>query len=92
MPDGTAPDLLPGDQPPEEIEPGSPDKSIEERIHEVRIDLFDSMAIVDVARRAISPEDDWCLRHALEVVIGRIDGACAALELIAGDSREAVQS
>ena len=64
-------------------------KSISERVHAVRVDLFDSMAMVDVAARAVSPDKDWPLRHTLEVVGRQIDAACTALELIAGDACEA---
>ena len=63
-------------------------KSIRECIQDVRIQLFDSMAVIDVARRAISADDDWYLHHALQVGVDRIEGACSALELIVGDVRE----
>lgn len=65
--------------------------SIADRIENVRLDLFGSTAIVDVARRATSPDDDWHLNHVLAVVVGRIDAACAKLELLAGDAREREQ-
>ena len=74
-----------------EIEMGQV-QSLEERLHDVRVQLFDSIAVIDVARRAISPEDDWYLHHALQVSIDRIDAACTALDLIAGEAREAAQS
>jgi hypothetical protein len=64
-------------------------QSLEERLHDVRVQLCDSMAVVDVARRAISPDDDWYLHHALQVAIDRIDAACTALDLVAGEAREA---
>ena len=67
-------------------------QSLEERLQDVRLQLSDSMAVVDLARRAISPDDDWYLHHALQVVIDRIDGACTTLEVIAGEARDAVQS
>lgn len=67
-----------------EVEPAS----LSERIHAVRTDLFDIMAVVDIAGRAISSDDDWCLHHALERVVERIDGACAVLELVALDARQ----
>ena len=66
--------------------------SLEEHLNDVRQQLTDSMAVVDLARRAISPDDDWYLHHALQVAIDRIDGACTTLELIAGEAREAGQS
>ena len=65
--------------------------SLEEHLQDVRQQLTDSMAVVDLARRAISPDDDWYLHHALQVAIDRIDGACTTLELIAGEARGAGQ-
>jgi hypothetical protein len=50
------------------------------------------MAVVDVARRAISPDDDWHLHHALQVAIDRIDGACTTLDVMAGEARGEGQS
>jgi hypothetical protein len=67
-------------------------QSLEERLQDVRIQLCDSMAIIDVARRAISADDDWHLHHALQVGIDRIDSACTTLELLAGEAREASQA
>jgi len=67
-------------------------QSLEERLHDIRLQLCDSMAIIDVARRAISPDDDWYLHHALQVAIDRIDAACTEMDLISGDAREAAQS
>lgn len=67
-------------------------QSIEQRIHDVRLRLFDSTAVIDVARRAISPDDDWYLHHALRLAIEKIDAACTALDLIASDAREVAQS
>lgn len=67
-------------------------QSLEERLHDIRLQLCDSMAVTDVARRAISADDDWYLHHSLQVAIDRIDAACTALELIAGDARQAAQS
>lgn len=66
--------------------------SLEERLHDVRLQLCDSMAVIDVARRAISADEDWYLHHALQVAIDRIDAACTDLDVIAGDAREASQS
>jgi hypothetical protein len=66
-------------------------QSLEERLNDIRLQLCDSMAVVDIARRAISADDDWHLHHALQVAIDRIDAACTALEAIAGEAREAVQ-
>lgn len=63
-------------------------KSLSERIHGVRTDLFDITAVVDIARRVIGPDDDWCVNHALERVVERLGGACLDLELIALDARE----
>lgn len=68
------------------------DPSLQERLHDVRVQLCDSMAVIDVARRAISADDDWYLHHALQVAIDRIDAACTTVDLIAGEAREAVQS
>jgi hypothetical protein len=67
-------------------------QSLEERLHDVRVQLCDSMAVVDVARRAISPDDDWYLHHALQVAIDRVDAACTALDVIAGEARQSAQS
>lgn len=67
-------------------------QSLEERLHDVRLQLCDSMAVIDVARRAISLDDDWHLHQALQVAIDKIDGACTALDFIAGEAREAAQS
>lgn len=67
-------------------------QSLEERLQDVRLQLCDSMAVVDVARRAISADDDWYLHHALQVAIDRIDAACTVLDLVAGEAREASQS
>jgi len=67
-------------------------ESLEERLQEVRLQLCDSMAVIDVARRAINADDDWHLHHALQVSIDRIDGACTALDVIAGEARGATQS
>lgn len=69
----------------------SPVHSLEERLHDVRVQLCDSMAVIDVARRAISPDDDWYLHHALQVSIDRIDAACTALDQITGEAREVEQ-
>jgi hypothetical protein len=66
--------------------------SLQERLHDVRVQLCDSMAVVDVARRAISADDDWYLHHALQVAIDRIDAACTTVDIIAGEAREAAQS
>lgn len=65
--------------------------SLQERLHDVRVQLCDSMAVIDVARRAISADDDWYLHHALQVAIDRIDAACTTVDLIAGEAREAAQ-
>lgn len=62
--------------------------SLDERLQDVRLQLCDSIAVIDVARRAISPDDDWYLHHALQVAIDRIDGACTALDVVAGEARE----
>lgn len=67
-------------------------ESLEERLHDVRVQLSDSMAVIDVARRAINPDDDWYLHHALQVAIDKVDAASTTLELIAGEAREAAQS
>jgi hypothetical protein len=67
-------------------------QSLDERLHDVRLQLCDSVAVIDVARRAISADDDWHLHHAMQVAIDRIDAACTALDLIAGEAREASQS
>ena len=67
-------------------------QSLEERLQDVRIQLCDSMAIMDVVRRTISPDDDWHLHHALQVAIDRVDSACTTLDLMSGEAREAVQS
>lgn len=67
-------------------------QSLEERLHDVRLQLCDSMAVIDVARRAISPDDDWYLHHALQVAIDKIDVACTTLDVIAGEARESAQS
>jgi hypothetical protein len=64
-------------------------QSLDERLHDVRVQLCDSMAVIDIARRAISPDDDWHLHHALQVAIDRIDTACTTLDAIAGEAREA---
>lgn len=63
-------------------------KSLSGRIHDVRGDLFDITAIIDIAKRVIGPDEDWCLHHALERVVERLGGACLDLELIALDARE----
>ncbi|MFC4307614.1 hypothetical protein ACFPN2_00835 [Steroidobacter flavus] len=63
-------------------------QSLSERIHGVRTDLRDLTAIVDIARRAISPDEDWCLHHALERVVDRLGGASMDLELIGLDAHE----
>jgi len=63
-------------------------KSLAERIHGVRTELLDVTAVVDIARRVIGPDDDWCLNHALERVVERLGGACLDLELIALDARK----
>jgi hypothetical protein len=68
------------------------DQSLAERLHDVRLQLCDSMAVMDVARRAISPDDDWHLHHALQVAIDRIDAASTTLEHLAGEARETSQS
>jgi hypothetical protein len=67
-------------------------QSLEERLQDVRLQLCDSMAVVEVARRAINPDDDWHLHHALQVAIDRIDGACTTLDAMAGEARGAPQS
>ncbi len=67
-------------------------QSLEERLHDIRVQLCDSMAVIDVARRAISPDEDWHLHHALQVAIDKVDAACTALDLITGEAREAAQS
>jgi len=67
-------------------------QSLEERLHDIRLQLCDSMAVIDVARRAISVDDDWHLHHALQVAIDKIDAACTAMDSIAGEAREASQS
>ena len=67
-------------------------QSLEERLQDVRLQLCDSMAVVDVARRAISPDDDWHLHHALQVAIDRIDGACTTLDAMAGEARGSAHS
>lgn len=68
------------------------DQSLEERLQDVRLQLCDSMAVIDVTRRAISPDDDWHLHHVLQVAMDRIDAACTTLDQIAGEAREAAQS
>jgi hypothetical protein len=67
-------------------------QSLEERLQDVRIQLCDSMAVMDVARRTINPDDDWHLHHALQVAIDRVDAACTTLDLMSGEAREATQS
>ena len=67
-------------------------QSLEERLHDVRLQLCDSMAVIDVARRAISADEDWYLHHALQVAIDRIDAGCTALDLIASEARKAASS
>jgi hypothetical protein len=68
------------------------DPSLQERLHDVRLQLCDSMAVIDVARRAISADDDWYLHHALQVAIDRIDAACTSLDNVAGEAREGAHS
>ena len=67
-------------------------QSLDERLQDVRLQLCDSMAVIDLARRAISSDDDWYLHHALQVAIDRTDAACTTLDLIAGEARGAGQS
>lgn len=71
-----------------EAETEADQKSIAERIDAVRAELFDSTAVIDVARRAVSPDHDWYLRHVLKVAIERLDDTCTALELLARDAGE----
>jgi hypothetical protein len=68
------------------------DQSLEERLQDVRLQLCDSMAVIDVTRRAISADEDWHLHHVLQVAMDRIDAACTTLDHIAGEAREAAQS
>ena len=67
-------------------------QSLEERLHDVRVQLCDSMAVIDVARRAISADDDWYLHHALQVAIDRIDAGCTALDLLASEARKSASN
>jgi hypothetical protein len=67
-------------------------QSLEERLHDVCLQLCDSIAVIDVARRAVSLDDDWHLHHAMQVAIDRIDAACTTLDLIAGEARKPAQS
>jgi len=65
--------------------------TIADRVHAVREDLFESTAIIDIARRAVSPDEDWYLHFAIQGAINQLDAACSALELIARDASEPVE-
>jgi hypothetical protein len=67
------------------------DPSLEERLQDIRLQLCDSMAVIDVTRRAINPDDDWHLHHVLQVAMDRIDAACTSLDQITGEARGASQ-